>query len=104
MNIKSIFQVIKMDEQKIVFSDGEILEFSECVKIFNTIYLDSNSKCVAQRNITANPPYFEFYANPMHLKIIFDYKGFFKKFKTEKAVHSFQKQILKSGFTTYDLS
>lgn len=104
MNTKSISQVVKIEEQRITFSDGEVLEYTECVKIFNSIYPDSNSNCIAQRDITANPPFFEFYANPVHLKIVFDYKGLFQKSKNKRAFREFHKQILEYGFTTYDLS
>lgn len=104
MKTKSITNIVKIDEQGIVFSDNTTIRFSECVYIFLGKYPESKSKCIAKRNITAKPPYFEFYTNPIHLKVIFDYRGVFAKFKNEKAFLKLQKQILNLGFTTYDLS
>lgn len=104
MIVKSISQVIKVDNKGITFDDGGILVFSECVKTFNSLYPNSDSKCVAKRDITEKPPFFEFFATNANIKIIFDNKGLFSKSKNMKAFHGFQKQILGYGFRTYDLS
>ena len=104
MIIKSISQIAKIDTNGITFNDGKTLRFLECVETFQSLYPNSNSTCVAERDITAKPPFFEFFTADEHIKVIFDGKGLFSKSKNRKAFHDFQKQILGLGFTTYDLS
>ena len=104
MIIKSISQIAKIDTNGITFNDGKTLMFLECVETFQSLYPNSNTTCVAERDITAKPPFFEFFTSDEHIKIIFDGKGLFSKSKNRNAFHDFQKQILGLGFTTYDLS
>ena len=85
--------------EKIIFSDDYAISFDECVenwkqKIGNK---ESNTRCVAERNITANPPFFIFSTSDI-TKIVFT--GILRK----KHFIKLQAKLQSLGYTTYDLS
>lgn len=55
----SFSDIIKTDKSGIYFSNGHQILFESCKNEFNKLH-NTNTNCVAQRDITARPPYFEF--------------------------------------------
>ncbi len=100
---KSFSEILTVDKNGITFKDGEKVSFDECVENLKTANSLSGSKCVAERDITAVPPYFLFYTRKK-LKLVFDCSGLFSKSKNKKAFINLQLKIQETGFTTYDLS
>lgn len=96
--VKSYSSIIKIDEAGIKFDDGECLLFSECKEHYH-----NNYRYVADRDITAQPPYFVFNtATPV--KIVFDCKGIFAKNKNRKLFNKMRTELLQLGYSTRDLS
>ncbi len=89
-DIKSI------DNEKILFKDGTSIVFLECV---NKKY--PSSTCVAERDYSAKPPYFEFFTPVKPTRIVF--VKFFKSSNSNDFL-KLQKLIVNLGYTTYDLS
>ena len=100
---KSFSEILTVDKNGITFKDGERVSFDECAENYKAANSLSQSKCVAERDITADPPYFLFYKSK-RLKLLFDSRGIFSKTKNKKAFIDLQFKIQKTGFTTYDLS
>ena len=100
---KRYSEILTVDKSGITFKDGEKVNFEECAEKFKAAHSLNQSKCTAERDITANPPYFLFYTNK-RLKLVFDRTGLFSKSKNKKAFIELQIKIQKIGFTTYDLS
>ncbi len=78
-----------------MFRDGDEIIFSECVHV-------NTSTCVAERDFTANPPYFRFFNK--NIRVIYDSKGIFSKSRNDKVFHNLQFELNRYGYTTYDLS
>lgn len=80
------------------------ISFDECAKNFANENSIKKSKCVAVRDISALT--FTFYTKPK-IKIVFK-KHFLKNLLSGKSAVSrfcdLQKNIIQSGFTSYDLS
>ena len=102
--IKSITDVVSISETGILLSGDINIFFPECAGNFHTKHKNSSMNCIGERDISANPPYFEFYTGENHIRLLFDYKGIFVKSKNRKLFHDMQKHISVSGYTTYDLS
>lgn len=100
---KSFSDILTVDKNGITFKDSKNVSFDECAANFKAANSLSISKCVAERDITADPPYFPFYTSKK-LKLVFDRSGLFSKSRNKKAFIDLQLKILKTGFTTYDLS
>ena len=100
---KSFSEILTVDKNGITFKDGEKVSFDECAENFKNVHSLNHSKCVAERDIAAHPPYFLFYTNK-RLKLVFDRRGIFSKTKNKKAFIDLQIKIQETGFTTYDLS
>ena len=60
--------------------------------------------CIAERDITAKPPYFEFFAPGEPVRIVFDGKGLFADSRNRRLFGEFQMKIKAFGYMTYDLS
>ena len=101
--VKSISELLTVDRDGITFIDGERVSFEECAENFKTAHSLSQSKCVSERDITADPPYFLFYTEK-RLKLLFDSRGISPTRKNKKAFIELQLKIQEAGFTTYDLS
>lgn len=93
--VKHVSEIVEINKLGILFSNGEKILFEECI-------MTSDTFCVAKRDITANPPYFEF--NNKGIRIIFTYKGIRSKIKNKKTFYKLQGVIQKYGYRTYDLS
>ena len=65
--IKKYSEIEKIGKDCIFFDDGTKIQINDCVR------KDTNT-CIAERDITATPPYFDFFTGD---KIIFDKKGLF---------------------------
>lgn len=102
--IKSITDVVSISGTGILFSGDIDVSFPECAENFHAEHKNSSMNCIGERDISAEPPYFEFYTGSNHIRVIFDYTGFFVKSKNIKSFHDMQKYISVSGYTTYDLS
>ena len=99
MNKERHYSEVKTVEQTgILFDDGSQILFQDCARMY-----DSDT-CVAVRDVTAAPPYFEFRTPEQPIRIIFDRSGVFAADKNRKDFHSLQFAILKAGFKTFDLS
>lgn len=96
--VKSYSEIQSIDKNGLLFKDGTSIDFSKCVNKKN---YSGNS--IAEREIIANPPYFEFY-NDEKIRIVFDKKGLFAKNKNQKDFIDFQKIVNNLGYKTFDLS
>ena len=95
----SYFDIRAVDEDGITFVNGDKIIFAACIgKRYNS------ATCVAERNITASPPYFEFFTPYKPTRIIFNKKGLFSKFINSKHFLKLQIQINHIGYSSYDLS
>ncbi len=94
--------VKKISKKGIWFDDGFFLDFelSRINWAKNHNILVDQTYCVADRDITATNPYFEFYFDN-HV-VVFFYKGIF--FNSHKHFQNFRFTIEEMGYTTYDLS
>ena len=92
--IKKYSEIEKIGKDCIIFNDGTKIQIIKCVR------KDTNT-CIAERDITAIPPYFDFFTGD---KIIFDKKGLFSQSKNKKDFQKMQLQLQSMGYTTYDLS
>ena len=97
--IISISALKTISQTGIEFIDGSFINFSDCVKNNG---MGENSKCAAVRDITADPPYIQFFAAERPIRIVFGKRGIFAKNK--EAFTKLQLQIEKYGYSTYDLS
>ncbi len=102
---RSFSQIKKIDNEGITFNDGEMIAFKNCIgRKYNS------ETCVAERDICAMPPYFEFFtpawraAGGISVRIVFDKKGLFSKSVNRKNFLDFQMKINNVGYSTYDLS
>ena len=82
----------QISEKGISYDNGTIC-FSECVKAFNARHNTNSPKCIGERNILEEPPYFELYGNDCQYKIIFDSTGLFANKKKNLVVYN--QQIVK---------
>lgn len=102
---RSFSEIRMIDNEGITFNDGEMIVFKDCIgRKYNS------ETCVAERDICAMPPYFEFFAadwragGGIPVRIVFDKKGIFSKSVNHKNFLDFQMKINKMGYSTYDLS
>ena len=102
--IKSITDVISIRETGILLSGNIFISFPECAENFHAEHKNTSMNCIGERDISANPPYFEFYTSDNHIKILFDRKGIFSDSKNRKLFYDMQKYISVLGYRTYDLS
>lgn len=98
--LKYSFSEIKnINRNGITFISGEKIYFKECIKCrYNS------ETCVAERDISAKPPYFEIFTPNKPIRIIFDKKGLFSKLKNSNDFLKFQVIIIKYSYSSYDLS
>ena len=83
----------------ITLKNGDKILFEDCI---GNRY--NSPTCVAERDITASPPYFEFFTANQPVRIIFDTKKIFSKQKIREQFVGLNRQIQKFGYSTYDLS
>lgn len=102
--IKSITDVVSVSETGISFAGDIVISFPECAENFHAEHGNTSMNCAGERDISAKPPYFEFYTGSNHIKVIFNRKGFLARAKNIGLFHDMQKHISVSGYTTYDLS
>ena len=96
---KSFSEIQEIDREKIAFTSGERIVFQECIgRRYN------HETCVAERDISAKPPFFEFFTPEKPTRIIFDSGGFFSKSKNRDAFRKLQMMLIEFGFSSYDLS
>ena len=88
-----------INESGIVFKDGYIIVFNDCV---NRRY--NSETCVAERDICANPPYFEFFTSGKPTRIIFNKTGLLSKAINKKDFRNLQMSIVQFGYSSFDLS
>ena len=100
--IKSITDVVSKEKSGILLSGNIFVCFTECAGNFHAEHHNSSTNCIGIRDISASPPYFEFYTDGNHIKILFDLKGIFSVSKNRKLFHDMQKYISVSGYRTYD--
>ena len=94
--VKSYTDIVSLDSEGITFSSGEKILFAECCS--------ENGKCVAERDICAEPPYFEFYTGERHAKILFNRKGLLSNTVNEREFIKLQRFIDEAGYKAFDLS
>lgn len=98
--LKYSFSEIKnINRNGIAFISGEKINFRECIK-----RRYNSETCVAERDISAKPPYFEFFTSNKPIKIVFDKKGLFSKLKNSNYFLKLQMMIIEYGYSSYDLS
>ena len=96
---RSFSEIRMIDNKGITFNDGEIIAFKDCIgRKYNS------EACVAERDICALPPYFEFFMPDKPVRIVFDKRGLFSKSVNRKNFLDFQMKINNMGYSTYDLS
>ena len=99
-------EILEVTPNGISLRNGTFIDFSACVQNFQKAYPNYNGRCVGERDITEWS--FTFYSNPKPILIQFIAKNrlmeFFSANNTMKRFHSFQFQIYKLGYTTFDMS
>lgn len=96
--IMSFSEIKSFDKKGIHFKNGDSISFAECIgKRYNS------STCVAERDILAIPPYFEFFS-PKPTRIVFNRKGILSGKQNHRDFLRFQCALNKLGYSTYDLS
>ena len=96
---KSFFEIKDIDKNGITFINGEAIVFKDCVK-----QRYKSNICIAERNIFAKPPYFEFFTPDKPTKILFDKTGLFSKSINLKNFRKMQNLLIDFGYSSYDLS
>ena len=91
-------EVKAVERSGITFDDGSQIVFADCAGIYDS------ETCVAVRDVTAAPPYFEFRTPEQPTRIIFDRSGQFAADRNRNDFRSLQFSIIKAGFQTFDLS
>ena len=91
--IKSYYKIKKSDKDGIVFKDGYKIVFSECI---NSRF--ESDKCIAFRDITANPPYIEFFTKDKPTRVVFDRTGIFKNNNEKIFTGDYEKKSVNSNF------
>lgn len=91
-----------IDSEGISLYGSRKILFEICMREYQKIYPES-TKCIGVRDITGNPPYFEFFM-PEHIKIVFDRKGLFGKRKNLNDFHRLYTTLFEYSCRTYDLS
>lgn len=92
-------EIETLDKAGMTLKNGDKILFKDCIgNRYDSI------KCVAERDITASPPYFEFFTSGQPTRIIFMGKGIFSKQKIREQFVYLNRQIQKFGYSTYDLS
>lgn len=91
-------EVKTVEQSGIIFDDGSQIRFQDCVGLYGS------ETCVAVRDVTAAPPYFEFRTPEQPTRIIFDRSSLFAVDNNRKDFQSLQFSIIKAGFKTFDLS
>ncbi|MBQ8967588.1 hypothetical protein [Ruminococcus sp.] len=94
--VKSYTDIVSLDNEGITFSSGEKILFAECCA--------EDEKCVAERDICAEPPYFDFYTGDRHTKILFNRKGLLSDTVNKREFAKLQRFIDEAGYKTFDLS
>lgn len=100
--LRSIVDVVKIDETGITFTDGFKIDFHECTMNMS----GGSSCCVAGRNVCKDPPFLEFLTSGRPTRLIFcsSRSLFFKKTKPTEMLRELQLQIEGYGYRTYDLT
>ena len=96
---KNYSDIQYVDKNGITFKNGDKIIFADCIGKFC-----NSATCVAERDITASPHYFEFYTDGKPVRIIFNYKGLFSNHINNKHFTELQMQINNAGYSSYDLS
>ncbi len=99
----SFQDIIDFNEKGITLKNGGFIDFEICVREFAKSCGKSSFKCVAERDIDANPPYFEFYM-PEHIRIIIDSCKPFPQEYNRKLFREFREKLESYSYTTYDLT
>ena len=94
--------ISSVDESGVTFADGVVISFAGCAENRRLQYPDSVS--VAVRDITAAPPYYDFFTSFMPTRIVFDRSGFSAKKRNSDDFHDLYEKINKAGYKTYDFS
>lgn len=96
---RSFLEIKDIDSKGITFIDGTLIVFKDCIK-----QRYNSETCVAERDILAKPPYFEFFTPDKPTKIIFDRTGLFSNSKNLTNFRKLQNMIIDFGYSSYDLS
>lgn len=132
MNVYDISNLISINSNGIIYFDSsrnrqfidfhtcrsnwvkhvnESEDFTKCNEEPHIIITEDDTNCVGQRNSSVEKPYFEFFTVPPHIKFVIEPKhkawGIFNKYLKCRYYHQFsniQKQIIGSGWATFDLS
>lgn len=98
-------KIKSIDSDGIVFLDGNKILFDECIKNWaeeNRIE-STDSRCIAERNATANLAYFLFFSTEK-VKVTFRHSIFPWSKRHKKAFLKLQKEINQYGYSSYDIS
>jgi len=96
---KSFSEIKDIDSNGIIFTSGETIIFKDCIK-----QRYNSETCIAERDILAKPPYFEFFTPDKPTKIIFDKTELFSNSKNRKEFRKLQNLLIDFGYSSYDLS
>ena len=104
---------VKNEQNTIVYRDKykklHVIDLEECARNFEKEYQKGNGKCVGDRNITGG--YFVFYTSGVSTIVVFK-KHYIFNFSKRKIFEGsrnnrfiqFQKMLIQTEYTTYDLS
>lgn len=89
--------IAEMDASGIRLKNGYHISFSDCSRKWNRIK-GCETKCIGERDITAQYPYFVFYTDHMNIRI--EIHCLFKR----KTFNKIRQHIEACGYTTFDMS
>ena len=96
---KSFYDIKDINSDMIIFKDESTIEFDECTgKKYNV------DTCVADRDITVMPAFFEFFTDYQKTRVVFDKKGLRSKQKNRDNFIKLQIKLQELGYSTYDIS
>ena len=98
-------KIESIDSDGIVFTDGNRIPFEKCINNWaeENGMKCTGSRCIAERNSTANPAYFLFFSTEK-VKVTFRHSILPWSKRHKKAFLKLQKEINQYGYSSYDIS
>ena len=104
---KDILEISEKGLQYENANSSEWIDFETCKQNYALENIRKISNCIGKRDITARPPFFDLYTNPI-TRICFVPKNRFKEIfahpNTMQQFHDFQKKLAEFRCTTLNLS
>lgn len=93
-----------INQREMVMADGFIISLQKCNQTWKRMRNVEVSVCVGERDITADIPFFRFFMDDKIIEILCTGKGLFRKRRGRRDFEHLRQQILRWGYSTFDLS